>query len=190
MRKLPTVKNAFKVTEVVKITGLSADMLHYLTSRGYLLPSYREDHRAIRGGRRRPRGSAKFYSYRDLLIARIIYNISEAGVQLTKIKRALNNLTEDEHWINAVRKGTQDKVIHWLVTDGVDVFLHDNDGYINLMKKGGQRSFSFVLEMRKVQAHVRREIGVNCREKLRHYRLSNEEPIVERTGPANRKAKR
>jgi DNA-binding transcriptional MerR regulator len=137
MRVIPNVRNAFSVAEVAKITGLSTDMLHYLTSNGYLVPSYREEHGKIKGGKRSPRGSVKFYSYRDLLIARTIYKLSEAGVQLTKIRIALRNLSQDEHWVNSVKNGTQDRLIHWLVTDGANVYLRDHAGYISLMRKGG-----------------------------------------------------
>jgi DNA-binding transcriptional MerR regulator len=189
MRVIPTVKNAFSVAQLASITGLSTDMVHYLTSNGYLLPAYREEHGKIRGGKRRARGSVKFYSYRDLLIARSIYKLSEAGVQLTKIKAALRNLSQDEHWVDAIKCGSQDRIIHWLVTDGVNVYLRDDVGYISLMKKGGQRSFAFVLEMRKVQADVRRQIRSECRNKLRHFRLSNEDPITEdKSTPSTRRA--
>jgi len=62
--------NAFPPREVSQITGLSLPMLDYLSRMGYLRPSY--------GSGPGVRGKVRYYSYRDLVIARIVQRLREA----------------------------------------------------------------------------------------------------------------
>ena len=68
------VLNAFPALEVSRITGLSVAMIDYLSRSNLLRPSYGD----TSGGR----GKVRYYSYRDVVIARLIQRLREGGVKL------------------------------------------------------------------------------------------------------------
>lgn len=149
-RTVREVRNAFSVAEVAKLTNLKRGMIHYLTQQGYLKEVCREDADLGREEKRRTRGNAKFYSFRGLVIAKTIERLLAAGVQLSHLKKALENLRKDQHWVS----DGADLPITWLVTDGTKVFLRDDQGYVDLMRRGGQRSFAFVVEVGCIRADL------------------------------------
>jgi DNA-binding transcriptional MerR regulator len=178
MRIARTVKNAFTIRQVSNITGLKPAMLNFLIRHEYLCPTYREDHDFAPRDKRQPRGNTRYCSYRDLMIAKTIQRILEAGVQLIRVKEALQSLKADEHWLTA--KGvTADRAISWLLTDGKDVYLRDDQGFLELVGKGHQRAFSFVIEMNSVRSEVRTGIRNWCPEKMAHFRFANAIPVFD-----------
>jgi len=187
MKKKPRarkVKNAFTVTELSEITGLQPAMLNFLIRHEYLKPTYREDHDFPVTEKLLPRGNSRYFSYRDLMIAKTIQRLLEAGVQLVRVKEALDELRSDKHWLVTTKLTPLERVIHWLVTDGKKVYLRDHDGFLDLLGKGHQRAFSFVVEMTSVRAEVCHGIknseDKECRKKIAHFKLLNEEPLFER----------
>src|SRR5947209_17763792 len=111
MRFARNVKNAFTVREVSDITGLRPAMLNYLIRNEYLKPSYREDHDLPERQKRRPRGNTRYCSYRDLIIAKTIQRLLDAGVQLIRLKEALYDLRADKHWLTVTRAASIDRAI-------------------------------------------------------------------------------
>jgi DNA-binding transcriptional MerR regulator len=178
------VKNAFTLLEVSHITGLQPAMLNFLIRQQYLQPTYREDHDFPAIKKRRPRGNSRYFSYRDLMIAKTIQRLLNAGVQLIRVKQALEHLRADIHWLDKTRQTPLERVIHWLVTDGKKVYLRDHDGFLELLGKGHQRAFSFIVEMTSVRTDVCQAImnsrDEECRKKIDYFRLSNDKPIFER----------
>src|SRR5215472_17194819 len=81
-----TVLNGFTAREVERITGLSVPMVDYLSREGYLRPTY---------GLERVRGRVRFYSYRDLMVARIVQRLRERGIELRRLKQSIQRLSED-----------------------------------------------------------------------------------------------
>jgi len=186
------VKNAFTVKEVSEITDLQPAMLNFLIRQDYLHPTYREDHDLPTRKKRRPRGNSRYFSYRDLMIAKTIQRLLNAGVQLIRVKEALEDLRADKHWLVTTKGISLERAIHWLVTDGKKVYLRDQDGFLDLLGKAPQRAFSFIVEMTSVRSDVcngiRASVDETCRKKIAHFRLANEEPIFER--PRSARAQR
>lgn len=184
MRFARNVKNAFTIQEVSDITGLQPAMLNFLVRNEYLQPSYREDHDLPQRHKRRPRGNTRYFSYRDVMIAKTIQRLLDAGLQLIRVKEALIELRSDKHWLRKPIDGSVDRAITWLVTDGKKVYLQDQkEPFLEPLGKSRQKAFSFILDM----AHVRSEVcaGIRtsesskCREKLAHFKLANEAPIFD-----------
>lgn len=138
------VLNAFTASEVSRITGLSEPMIDYLLRERMLSPSY--------GTGRGTRGKVRYYSYRDLIIARLIQTLRESGVQLGKLKRAVQALRADASW--AGREDPTTRLI-WLISDGREVFLRNQDGFLDAVTGGGQRAFAFVVNLPQLEAEVR-----------------------------------
>lgn len=181
MRFARNVKNAFSVREVSDITGLQPAMLNFLVRNEYLQPSYREDHHLPTRQKRRPRGNTRYFSYRDLMIAKTIQRLLDAGLQLTRIKEALLDLQADKHWLV---DASIDRKITWLVTDGKKVYLQEaKQPFLEPLGKNRQTAFSFILEMTSVRADVctgiRNSPIHKCRSKISHFSLANEEPIFD-----------
>ena len=108
MNKAKAVLNAFTAAEVSQITGLSKPMIDYLARADFMRPAYDPDGRPVRG-------RVRYYSYRDLVVARIVQRLRENGVELTRLKAAIQTLADDKTW-----KGRSSR-LGQLVTDGAHV---------------------------------------------------------------------
>ena len=184
MRFARNVKNAFTIREVSDITGLQPAMLNFLIRNEYLQPSYREDHDLPQRQKRRPRGNTRYCSYRDLMIAKTIQRLLDAGVQLVRVKEALTELRADKHWLIKPSDISIDRAITWLVTDGKKVYLQDQKRpFLEPLGRSRQKAFSFILDMTSVRSEVcaaiRTSESCKCRAKITHFKLANEAPIFD-----------
>jgi DNA-binding transcriptional MerR regulator len=138
------VLNAFPAREVSRITGLSLPMIDYLLREDLLRPSY--------GSETGRRGKVRYYSYRDLVVARLIQRLREGGVQLGRLKSAVQTLCRDAPW---VAREDPSECLNWLITDGTEVFLRNHDGFLDTLAGSGQRAFAFVINLNWLEAEVR-----------------------------------
>lgn len=134
--------NAFTCREVAQLTGLTKPMVNYLAQAGFLEASYRPG-----SGRR---GSTRYYSYRDLMVARVISRLAAAGIELKRLKAALGDLQRSELW-DRLKGGS----LPLLVTDGTSIFLEEPDGSVRDLTARGQLTFSFVLDLARTEAELR-----------------------------------
>lgn len=153
--------NAFTAKEVAKISGLSVHMVSYLANNGFLLPSHQGT-----GGRR---GSTRYYSYRDLVMARLINRLGEAGIELKRLKVALGQLQKSDIWS---RLGGQ-AACAMLVTDGNSILVHEEDGSILDLTKGGQLAFAFVMDLAATDTELRGSVD---EERRKHFSY-NAQPL-------------
>jgi DNA-binding transcriptional MerR regulator len=158
------VLNAFTKGDIHEIAGISVHMLNYLCRSGYLKPSYGQGQR----------GRVRYFSYRDLVIVQIIQRLRQTGVELARLKRALQVLREDHACLREAGS-RRSKPVQWLVTDGRNVFLKHEDGFLDELRSGGQRSFAFVVSLSTMQEDVRAQIAQKRkqREKLKHFDIQN-----------------
>ncbi len=150
------VLNAFTAREVSKITGTSIHMIDYLAREGYLTPHYDQG---------RVRGRVRYYSYRDLLIVRVVQKLRESGLELKCLKKAIKLLSEDETWS---WKGS--RRFDLLATDGQKLYCHHQNGSLVELTPGRQQTFAFVINVTKTQQEVMEKIGTDKRER---YDLQN-----------------
>lgn len=151
------VLNAFPATEVRDITGLSLPMINYLSHEGFLVPSY--------GTFANPRGKVRYYSYRDLVVARLIQRLRETGVELSRLKQAVAKLSAEFVW-----QADLDPIarLSWVVSDGKEVLLRNEDGFLDdLSGRGaGQRSFAFVVHLGRLEAEVKALVPMGKRKRF------------------------
>jgi DNA-binding transcriptional MerR regulator len=146
MPKPKLVLNAFTVHQLNSITGLSIHMANYLAREGYLKPTYDQ------GG---IRGKVRYYSYRDLVVARIVQRFRHAGIELKRLKEAIQLLSSNETWLSTGKR----KSISILATDGKKIFYPDRkQGSLIELTLGQQRTFAFVLDVAAAQADVKRQM--------------------------------
>jgi DNA-binding transcriptional MerR regulator len=159
------VLNAFTAKEVKEITGITVHMINYLCRHGYLQPFYGQG----------TRGKVRFYSYRDLVIAQIVQRLRQSGVELARLKYAMEALRKDHAWRVGPDSG-RSKPIQWLVTDGKKVLMKHEDGFLDELRPGGQRSFAFVVTLQSMQNEVRARIKSR---KRRYFDIENRELMYE-----------
>lgn len=155
------VLNAFTAHEVSRITSLSLPMIDYLLRTNLLRPSYGESTGC--------RGRVRYYSYRDLVVARLIQRLREGGVQLKRLKAAIEILRRDAPWADEIHPAER---LNWLITDGRQVFLKNKDGFLDVLTGTGQRAFAFVVNLSHLEAEVRDRVPLAQRA---HFAIENRE---------------
>ena len=158
MPRPKAVLNAFTSREVAVISGLSLHMVNYLALNGYLLPCYE---------RAEVRGSVRYYSYRDLVIARLIQRLRDGGVELKRLKEGIAALATSELWA----KVGKDRSVSLLVTDGRSLLVPDEGGSLLDLTRSGQLAFAFVVDVAAARAEV---VSLLPRRSVEHFSLSIE----------------
>jgi DNA-binding transcriptional MerR regulator len=128
------VLNAFTPAQASRIVGMSNHMLNYLAREGYLVPHY------FRTGKR---GRTRYYSYRDLVIARLMQRLLDCGLEIKRLKKDLRKLSAHPHWSNG-RVSTE---LGLLATDGRRLFFVEGGNKILDLTNNGQMAFAFVLDV-------------------------------------------
>ncbi len=164
MPKERSTKNGFTSAEVARISGISLHMVHYLARHEYLVPFH---------PRQQARGAVRYYSYRDLVTAKLIKRLMEAGVQLKRLKQAVEALKRSSIWTELGR----DRAVPLMLTDGADVLIPRPDGsLLQLGRGGGQLAFAFLINASRAKAEVLEALPV---EKRAHFTLENETLIMD-----------
>jgi DNA-binding transcriptional MerR regulator len=143
--------NAFPPAKASEIVGLSVHMLNYLAREGYLVPSY------IKSGRR---GKTRYYSYRDLVIARIVQKLLSAGLEISRLKEGIEKLPK---YID--RSGLEGATapLGLLATDGRNVFFPNTDGTLLDLTQHGQLAFAFVMDASAAENDVKQNLTAEQR---------------------------
>lgn len=149
-------KNAFTAQEVRAITGLSLPMIDYLLRTGFLRPAY------MNGTGRR--GQVRYYSYRDLVAARLVQRLRDSGVELRRLKTAVRELSRRACWGD--HQEDPRKRLNWLVSDGRTVLFKGEDGFLEDPSGSGQRAFAFIVNLPALEQEVKALIPPSKRE---HY---------------------
>lgn len=168
MPKPKAFANAFTGTELARMSGLSGAMVNYLAASGFLQATYRPGAGA--------RGSTRYYSYRDLMIARVIGRLAHAGVELKRLKEALIGLQAHEMWKELGPSGS----LPLLVVSGGRVLLPGRDGAISDLTMAGQLAFAFVLDL----ADAERDLLAAMDDERRRHFSYEIRPLLERTTAA------
>lgn len=153
MPRARRVLNGFTAKDVCKITGITAPMLEYLRRHDFLRPGHL-------GGTERRQGRVRYYTYRDLVVAKLIQRLRIAGVRLHVLKGAVERMARDEFWKDGT---TPADGLKWVVSDGSGVYLRDQDGFLDDITGSGQRSFAFVVNVERLSDEVRKDVPTDRR---------------------------
>lgn len=114
------VEAGYGRADVLRITGVSYRQLDHWTRRGIVVPSVRPASGS---------GSRRLYSFRDLVAIRMLKRLTDAGVSLHNLGRAVQTLR---------RLGEDDLASSVLVTDGETVYCCRSDDEVIDLVRGGQ----------------------------------------------------
>ena len=107
--------------------GITYRQLDYWARTGLVVPE-------IRGAK--GSGSQRLYSFRDILILKVIKRLLDAGISLNQIRTAIEHLRA---------RGVQDLTEVTLMSDGVSVFECTSDDEVIDLLRGGQGVFGIAL---------------------------------------------
>ncbi len=147
MPKVKDALNGFSVAEVHSISGLSMPMIDYLKRHGFLLPAYCSGNN--------PRGRVRYYSYRDLLVAKMIQCFRDTGVQLARLKSAAQRLSDDCFWPDGE---TPVGGLNWVVSDGSGITFRNRQQLHEDLLGSQQQAFAFVLNVGELLRDIRSSI--------------------------------
>lgn len=109
------------------VAGITYRQLDYWARTGLLTPEIR----VAKGS-----GSQRLYSFRDVLILKVIKRLLDAGISLHQIRTAINHLRA---------RGVADLSEVTLMSDGITVFECTSDDEVIDLLRGGQGVFGIAL---------------------------------------------
>lgn len=155
-RRRSAPKGLFLIRDAAKYSDLSVPMVDYLARSGVLTPSGR-DHPG--------RGRTRLYTFGDIVVLRALRHLLAAGIEVRKLKSALETLRARQSEITP-----RSMPCKYLVTDGSEVFLRSNRKEVTEDLNSGQFVFAFVVELRRVRNDVRERAGLSAaREERAHH---------------------
>jgi DNA-binding transcriptional MerR regulator len=107
--------------------GITYRQLDYWARTGLVEPSVRPAHGS---------GSQRLYSFRDILVLKVVKRLLETGISLQQIRAAVQHLRE---------RGTGDLAQVTLMSDGVSVYECTSDDEVVDLVQGGQGVFGIAL---------------------------------------------
>lgn len=117
----------FRGPVAANVAGISYRQLDYWARTGLVTPE-------IRGAA--GSGSQRLYSFRDVLLLKVIKRLIDAGISLQQIRKAVEHLRA---------RGVDDLTTITLMSDGVTVFECTNDHEVIDLLSGGQGMFGIAL---------------------------------------------
>ena len=123
---LPT-DMGFRGPVAFRAAGINNRQLDYWAPTGLVVPEIR----SASGS-----GSQRLYSFRDILILKVIKRLIDAGISLQQIRTAIEHLR---------KRGIQDLTQVTLMSDGVSVFECTSDDEVIDLLRGGQGVFGIAL---------------------------------------------
>lgn len=106
-----------------RVAGITYRQLDYWARTGLVVPSIREAEGS---------GSQRLYSFRDILLLRVVKRFLDVGISLQQIRVAIDHLRS---------RGVDDVSEVTLVSDGFSVFEVTNANELFDLSKGGQGMF-------------------------------------------------
>lgn len=116
----------------------SVAMLDYLERSGVFIPDKR-------GGKRRGRG--RRYSFREMLVLKVISELLRNGASVSMLKEALNQFQKDKWKADRGNLGFDDGPLTYLIVSGRRIYFAKNSDTIFDLMSGGQRVFNFILNV-------------------------------------------
>ncbi|MDR1387824.1 MAG: MerR family transcriptional regulator [Propionibacteriaceae bacterium] len=117
----------FRGPVACKAAGITYRQLDYWARTGLVVPEVRD----ATGS-----GTQRLYSFRDLLLLKVIRRLLDAGISLQQIRTAIDHLRS---------RGVEDLTQVTLMSDGSSVFECTSDHEVIDLLKGGQAMFGIAL---------------------------------------------
>lgn len=124
---LPDADIGFRGPTACRAAGISYRQLDYWARTELVEPSIRPAHGS---------GSARLYSFADILVLKIVKRLLDAGISLQQIRVAITSLRE---------RGITDLTRVTLMSDGASVYLCESQDEVIDLLQGGQGVFGIAI---------------------------------------------
>jgi len=133
------MKRGFAAGSAAQLSGVSYRTLDFWAKTGFIVPSIVQS---------TGKGSDRIYSFQDVVALRVACRLRNAGISLQKLRQVTKYLQD--------REGLESPLVEtYLISDGVDVFERQSDEVHSLLRRPGQTTFAWVLDLRCVVEEVR-----------------------------------
>ncbi|WP_460544442.1 MerR family transcriptional regulator [Glycomyces halotolerans] len=169
----PTQIRGWRGTAACRVVGISYRQLDYWARTGLVEPSIR---------RASGSGSNRLYSFRDIIVLKVIKRLLDAGVSLQNIRKAVEALRS---------RGVKDLAEITLMSDGSTVYECRSAGEVIDLLRGGQGVFGIAVRstvtevMGRLAALPGAEIPVSPPEQLASRRGPESGPVPHRRRSAS-----
>src|SRR4030095_11160970 len=117
----------YRVPEVCRVVGISYRQLDYWARTGLVTPSIRDASGS---------GTQRLYSFRDMVVLKVVKRLLDAGVSLQNIRKAIDALRS---------RGVADLAEITLISDGTTVYeCRSPEDVVDLLQ-GGQGVFGIAI---------------------------------------------
>ncbi|VEI12423.1 MerR family transcriptional regulator [Trueperella bialowiezensis] len=120
-------QTGYRGPAVCRAVGITYRQLDYWDRTGLIGPSIR----SAKGS-----GSQRLYSFRDILVIKVIKRLLDTGISLEQIRTAMKQLTD---------YGVEDLAAITLMSDGASVYLCTSDDEVIDLIQGGQGVFGIAV---------------------------------------------
>ena len=110
-----------------RAAGITYRQLDYWARTGLVVPEIRSADGS---------GTQRLYSFRDILLLKVVKKLLDAGITLQQIRAAITHLR---------RRGVEDLTAVTLMSDGVSVYECTSDNEVIDLLRGGQGMFAIAL---------------------------------------------
>lgn len=127
LRRVDTDSAGYRAPVVTQIVGVTYRQLDYWARTKLLEPSVR----SAQGS-----GSQRLYSFRDILVLRLIKSLLAAGISLPQIRKAVEQVRD---------RGASDLASTTLFSDGTTIFECTSESEVFDLLRGGQGVFGIAV---------------------------------------------
>jgi len=124
---LPAAETGYRGPTACAAAGITYKQLDYWARTGLVEPSVRAAHGS---------GSQRLYSFRDILVLKVVKRLLDTGIPLQQIRAAVHHLRD---------RGTDDLAQVTLMSDGVSVYECTSPDEVVELLQGGQGVFGIAL---------------------------------------------
>jgi DNA-binding transcriptional MerR regulator/DNA-binding transcriptional regulator YiaG len=124
---VPAEETGYREPTACAAAGITRRQLDYWAQTGLVEPSVRVGHGS---------GSRRLYSFRDILVLKVIKRLLDTGISLQQIRAAVQHLRDH---------GTEDLAQVTLMSDGVSVYEATSTDQVVELLEGGQGMFGIAL---------------------------------------------
>lgn len=132
----------FPVRQAVRLSGVPYRTLDFWANTRLVVPSIAQS---------AGKGSERIYSFQDVVALRVARSLREAGISLQSLRKVVRYLQQREG-LDSPLSGT------FLASDGHDVYEVRGDEISSLLRRPGQISFAWVLDLVGIIEEVRSQM--------------------------------
>jgi len=125
------MRNAYTAGQAARYSGVPYKTLDFWARTEFIVPSVLES---------TGKGTARIYSFRDLIALRTALKLRQAGISLQALRMVVARLEELDGLESPLAET-------YLASDGFDVFIKHGDEIRSVLRRPGQVAFTWVLDL-------------------------------------------